>query len=138
MKRIITLVLALLLLAALCGCTPAESITFKNDHLCDIHGIYISPISEEEWTDSVNYTILKKDATLRISFKKFAADTDAYDVGVLDDTDMFYEFFEVPLAVGDALAFSGTGMFGTLTVTSADGSVETYEGYGSEVETTSD
>lgn len=136
MKRIVTLVLALLLLAALCGCTPGESVTFKNDHICDVHGIYISPVSEEEWTDPVNLTIVKKNGTLRISFKKFAADTEAYDVGVLDDSDMFYEFFEVPLAVGDTLAFSGTGMFGKLTVTGSDGSVESYEGYGTEVETT--
>lgn len=138
MKKLLALALAVLLLAGLCACGPGESITFKSEHLCTIQAIYISPVSKDEWGDPLNYYVLKKDNSLNISFQKFAGDSAEYDVGVLDDTDMFYEFYEVPLAVGDTLSFSGVGMFGTLTVTGTDGAVQTYTGEGSEVETTTD
>ena len=137
MKKLIALLLAVLIFASLCACGSGESITFKSEHICDVHGVYISSVTEEEWGDPMNYSIIKKGSSININFKKFAGEGAEYDIGILDDTDMLYEFYEVPLAVGDTLSFSGVGMFGTLTVTGADGSVQTYKGEGTEVETTS-
>lgn len=138
MKKLIALVLAVLIFAGLCACGSGESVTFKSEHVCDVHGVYISPITEDEWGDSLNYAVIKKGGSITIDFKKFAGESPDYDVGVLDDTDMLYEFYEVPLAVGDTLTFSGVGSFGTLTVTGTDGAVKTYDGEGSKVETTTD
>lgn len=136
MKKLFALALVTLLLVGLCACGSSEQITFTSDHLSPIHGIYISPVTEDSWGDPLNYYVLKKGSSLKIDFEKFAGDSATYDVGILDETDMLYEIFEVPLAVGDTLSFSGVGMFGTLTVTGADGTVNTYKGEGNTVDTT--
>lgn len=134
MKKYFALILALLLLASLCACGSGESITFKNDNLIAVQGVYISSINQEEWGDPMNYSVIKKDASISISFDKFAGNGAEYDIGVLDDQDMLFEFYGVPLAVGDTVAFSAAGKFGTLTVTGSDGSVDTYKGQGEEAQ----
>lgn len=138
MKKLIALILALLIFAGLCACGSGESITFTSNHICAVHGVYISSVTQDQWGDSLNYAVIKKGNSINIDFQKFAGDSAEYDIGVLDDTDMFYEFYEVPLAVGDTLTFNGVGMFGHLTVTGTDGTETTYDGQGSTVETTTD
>ena len=135
MKKIIVLALVALLLAGLCACDSGEKITFKNDHINSVHSIYVSTVNTDEWGEPLNYAIVKKGSSISISFDKFAANGAVYDIAVLEDSDMLYEFYEVPLAVGDTLAFSGAGMFGTLIVTGTDGSEETFQGNGEKVET---
>ena len=129
MKKFAALILALLLLASLCACGPSESVTFKNDLPTTIHSIYISPTTDEEWSDPLNYALLKSGSSISISFQKFAGDTAYYDVGVVDENAMNYDVYEVPLAIGDTLAMSAENDVAVLTVTGADGTVKTYDGY---------
>ena len=144
MKRIITLVLAVLLLSALCACASGAKITFKNEHLTTVHSIYITVTDAMDWGEPVNGYVVEKDKSTTIRFSKFSSEeaendhTEAveYDVAVLENSDILYTFYTVPLRDGDTLAFSGVGLFGTLKVTGADGSTETYKGEGEKVETT--
>ena len=106
MKKFAALILALLLLASLCACGPSESVTFKNDLPTTVHSIYISPTTDEEWADPLNYALLKSGSSISISFQKFAGDTAYYDIGVVDENAMNYDVYDVPLAIGDTLAIS--------------------------------
>lgn len=134
MKKLIALLLAVLLFASLCACGSGESVTFKNDLSSSIHGVYISPTTDEEWTDRLNYAIIRAGGSITIDFEKFAGDTPYYDVGVVDENNMNYDVYEVPLAIGDTLALSAENDVAVLTVTSTDGSVKTYDGYAYEGE----
>lgn len=129
MKKLTVLLLTLALLATLCACGNRESVVFQNDLSTDIHGIYISPVSEEEWSDPLNYAVLKAGASITIDFQKFAGETPYYDVGTVDKNGMNYDVYDVPLAIGDKLALSAEGETVTLTVTGADGTVKSYDGY---------
>ncbi len=135
MKKLIALLLAVLLFASLCACGSGESVTFKNDLSSAIHGVYISPSTDEEWTDRLNYAILRSGGSITIDFDKFAGETPYYDIGVVDENNMNYDIYEVPLAVGDTLALSAENDVAVLTVTGQDGTVNTYDGYVYEGET---
>lgn len=78
-----------------------QKITFQNDHINAVHSIYISTVNTDEWGDPLNYAIVKIGSSVSISFEKFASNGAVYDIAVLEDSDMLYEFYEVPLAVGD-------------------------------------
>ena len=132
MKKRIALLLAAVLLLALCACSskPSEDVVFQNDLPTVVHSLYISPVTEEEWADPVNYARLSPGSSIHIDFERFAGDGAEYDIGVVDENNMNYDVYNVPLAIGDKLALSADGETAILTVTSADGSsTETYEGY---------
>ena len=131
MKKLSAILLALALLAGLCACSsePAEDVTFKNDLTTVIHSLYISPSSEDEWKDPLNYAKLSVGSSIHIDFEKFASEGSTYDVGAVDENNLNYDIYDVPLAIGDTLALSANGETAILTITAADGTVTTYEGY---------
>ncbi len=129
MKKLALLLLALTLVLALCACGSGEDVVFRNDLDSKIHSVYISPISDEEWSDPLNYAILNVGSSIHIDFEKFSGDSAYYDVAAVDENNMNYDIYDVPLSIGDTLAMSADGETAILTVTSADGSTNTYEGY---------
>ena len=130
MKKFLLVFLALALLATLCACGKSDDVTFKNELGVTIHSIYISPVTEDQWPDPLNYARLNNGSQIHIDFEKFAAEgTTLYDVAAVDENNMNYDIFDVPLAVGDILALSANGETAILTVTGTNGSTKTYEGY---------
>ena len=131
MKKLSALLLALALLFTLCACSskPAEDVAFTNNLSAVIHSLYISSSTEDEWSDPLNYAKLSVGSTIHIDFEKFAGEGVNYDIGAVDENNMNYDVYDVPLAIGDKLALSADGDTAILTITSADGTVTTYEGY---------
>ncbi len=130
-KRIAGILLAVLLLAALTACEskPSNDVTFKNSLSSAIHSVYISPSTDEDWTDPLNYAVLSKGSSITIDFSKFAGNSPIYDIGVVDENAMNYDVYEIPLAIGDTLILSGDANGATLTVRGTDGKEASYEAY---------
>ena len=130
--RIFALAAAILLLAALCACDAKPSeLTFVNKTGVQLHSIYISSVEKDEWADPVNYAKLSDGSRIHFEFDKVDGDGPGmYDIGAVDADNLNYDFYEVPLAIGDTITMlPAEGEYGTLTVTSADGTVTEYEGY---------
>ena len=126
---VLALVLAMLLLLCACSSGPKEEVTFQNDLEVKLHSIYISPVTDEDWTEPLNYAALSSGSSIHIAFEKFAGDSAYYDIGVVDENGMNYDAYDVVLSIGDTLALSGSLDAATLTVTAADGSQKTYDAF---------
>ena len=131
MKRILSILLAVMLLAALCACgEPGEQIAFRNDTGEKIAGFYISSVTSEDWGDKLNYASVGVGSTIHVDA---ACLTDGpgveYDIGAIDETGFGYDVYEVPLQVGDTIALSAEGDTAIVIVTGENGSVNEYYGY---------
>ena len=135
MKKVLAVLAALILLVTLCACDgDSEDVVFKNGLSTVIHSVYISPSDADEWTDPLNYARLSAGSSIHIDFAKFAGSGVYYDVAAVDENNRNYDIFEIPLTIGDKLELSASGGTALLTVTSADGTVSTYEGYAYDAE----
>ena len=133
MKKLISILVAVLLLAALCACgssEPDEEIAFRNDTGTPIDGFYISSSSNDEWGDSLNFAKVSAGSTIHIDAECLTDGPGAaYDIGAIDETGFGYDIYEVPLNIGDTIALSADGETAIVTVTGADGSTAEYTGY---------
>ena len=138
-KRLIAIVTLIavcaMTLGLLTACGSSEPLTdvfyFQNDCGEQMDGFYVSSLSADTWGDALNYAAVSKGGQIHIDNSKLVDGVGAtYDIGAIDHSAMNYEFYEVPVNDGDILAIGpASGDTATLTVTGADGSVTTYEGY---------
>ena len=106
-----TLALALALCACGGGVKPEEGITFKNDLDADIQAIYITSTEVDVWGEPVHDEAIgaKKSVVLEASVLPADVTDFSYDVAVLDENNTLYEFYLVPIEVGNTLTvFVGT------------------------------
>ena len=129
MKKVLALLTAALLLLALCACELSESVSFKNELSTVIHSVYISPVEDENWTDPLNYAKLSVGSSIFIDTDRFVGSGTLYDVGVVDENNMNYDVYDVPLSAGDTLTLKGNANGATLTVKTQDGGETTYTAY---------
>ncbi len=131
MKKLFAILLVLALAVGLCACGDSDSVKFRNDLDAEVKGVFVSPSSElEDWGESVNYAPIRSGSSVNIDFDRFAVEGETlYDVGAVDENELNYDIYEVPLQVGDTMALSVDGEAAILTVTDKDGAVKTYEGY---------
>ena len=129
MKKLLVVILALLTLAALAGCSSGREIIIRNDLDVVVYSVYISPSSDEQWGDPVNYTLIRPGAKLRVDYETLATDTAYYDFIAVDENELYYDVRDFSLRVGDTLAISVDGDTALLTVTREDGKSSTYDGY---------
>jgi len=132
MKKILYILLAVMMLAALCACSsePAEEVTFRNDTDTAIDGFYISSVSNDEWGDSLNFSKVSPGGTIHLDADCLTDGPGAaYDIGAIDETGFGYDIYEVTLNIGDTIALARDGDAAILTVTGGDGSSTEYTGY---------
>ena len=133
MKKVILLLLAALLLAALCACgesKPAD-LSFKNSLNATVDNLYLSPVTEEEWSDPANLARVESGRTIQFDFDKAGKDAGPgrYDIGVIDENAMNYDVYDVELAVGDQIELSGTADKAEFIITHANGAQERCEAW---------
>ena len=129
MKRLICLVLACVMALALGACGTPSELSFTNNLDSVIHNVYINPSDVSDWADPITYTKLSKGSTIHFDFEKIGEGPGIYDIGAIDENAMNYDAYEVPLAVGDSIAVSGTRDGASMVITHEDGTVDTYDVY---------
>ena len=106
--------------------TPAAEVTFTNSVGSTLSGVYISSVSEEDWSDKLNSGSVRDGASIRIPFDSFSDGGSEYDVGFIDANGVNYDIFGVTLHAGDALALIGDSSAARLVIRGADGSERSY------------
>lgn len=129
MKKLLVLFLALLTLAALCACSSGYEVIIRNDLDAVVYSVYISPSSDDQWGDPVNYTLIRPGAKARVDYEMLAAETAYYDFIAVDESELYYDVRDFSLHIGDTLALSVDGDMAILTVTGQDGKSRVYDGY---------
>ena len=131
MKKVFCILTALLLLLALCACSAEDTdcFYFKNETGAKIHGFYVSAMDSDEWGDKLNYAIVSQNGQITIDISKLPNGAGSYDIGAIDENEINYDFYEIPIAVGDILALSRSGDTAILNITHADGTANEYFGY---------
>lgn len=118
-----TLAIAVALGACGGGVKPEEGLTFKNDLDADIQCIYITSTEVDAWGEPIEGSELASGKSVVFGAEVLPEEvTDyTYDVAVLDENNVIYEFYRVPIEVGNSLrVFVGTDS-PTLVVTDAYG-----------------
>ncbi len=133
MKKVLSILIAVLMIAALCACSSEsakeDSICFRNEVGAGMDGFYISSVNSEEWGDKLNYARVSDGNSIYIDADKLTDGSGAlYDIGTIDENGMAYDVYEVPISIGDTIAISVDGDTAIATITSADGVSTVYTG----------
>ena len=131
MKKTIGIILAVLMLTALCACGIGEDVDciyFQNDTGAKIHGLHITSASSDSWGDPLNYADISVGSKIIVDMEKLTEGPGVYDVGAIDENGMNYDVYEVTLNIDDTIRLSAEDDTAILIVTSADGGSETYYG----------
>ena len=109
----------------------ADSIWFRNDSGALLAGVYVSPTDADYWGERLNPAAIGDGEGFSLGADALSQGPGIeYDVGAVDENDMMYEFYGIPLQTGDTMTLLiPEGETSTLTVTDADGNTTTYEGY---------
>ncbi len=133
MKRVLSLIVSVLLLAALlAGCGSSSSdLSVKNSLDSVIHNVYVSPSDTDTWGDPVSFAKLSRGSTIQVDFSSIGKDAGPgiYDIGVIDENAMNFDVYEVELAAGDAIEITGNADGAVYTITHADGSADRYDAF---------
>ena len=137
MKKLFCLILSLVLMLSLCGCSsePVPGVTFKNNLDQTWDNLYISVETDEEWGDSVLENVLDPGKSVKIKMSSFSPDNapGVFDIGVICHNNMNYDVYGVYLADGYEIEMSSTGNTEsdtlTLIVRDTEGKVTSYTGY---------
>ena len=97
-KRIVSILLAVMLLALLCACggteSNAEYIYFQNDTGEKIDGFYISSTSADTWGEKLNLSSVSAGGNIHINIEKLAEGVGIYyDIGAIDENGLVYEIY---------------------------------------------
>ena len=132
MKKALSILLAVLMLAVLCACGGADVdyIYFQNDTGAKVDGFYISSTTSDTWGDALNFSSISIGAKVYFNVDRLAEGPGYdYDVGAIDENGMIYEFYDIPVNIDDVLAISADGEVAYLNRTDAEGNATLYEGY---------
>jgi hypothetical protein len=135
MKRLWTVLTAALILAgilAFAGCsegaTTAFDLHFKNSLEDRVDNMYITAPDNESWGDPITSNVIDKGHTIGFDFRKFDGTSgNTYDIGLIDQNGMDYDFYEVVLTTGDTIEAVGNADAAKITVTHADGTKSEYD-----------
>ena len=127
--------MAVALAAVLCACgsggvDPSEGVTFQNDLDARIEAVYITSTEVDTWGEPIDGSSLGAGKSVVFDGDVLPETVlDTYDVGVLDENDMVYEFYRVPIVEGNKLTiFVGTDN-PVLVVTDESGNDTAIDGY---------
>ncbi len=114
-----------------CGGPITDVFYFQNDCGAEMDGFHVSSTTADDWGEPLNLSSVSKGSKITLGTVKLTDGVGAsYDIGAIDHNGMNYEFYDVPINELDILAIGpAEGDSCTLTVTSADGNTQTYEGY---------
>ena len=133
-KRRIVAVLAVCALMAFAACgntTPTtDYVYFQNDTSNKMDGVYLTPSSNDQWGDKLNYSSVSAGGKIHMDVKCLTEGSGAeYDFGTIDENGLNFEIYNVKINAGDTLAVSGDSTKATITVTAIDGTVTSYDAY---------
>ena len=131
-KAISVLLLAALALTLLCACggEKTDVIYFQNDIGEKVPGFYVSSTEDQSWGDPLNLATVSVGGKITIDLDKLPSGSGVvYDIGAVDETGMLYEFYEIPITIGDTIAISsaGDGENAYLKITGTDGQITEYQ-----------
>ena len=131
MRRKLMILMAVMISVVLIGCKSkdnADYIIFHNRLDAVVHGGHISSVDLESWGDPLNKEKVARNSQIIIDFQKLPNGAGAYDIGVIDENGMNYDFYGVFLERGDTITLISDEDQVTATVTSQDESRRTYIG----------